>query len=189
MKRKLGDIADIHFGLNKQDKEGGEYKYLLSSHFNSSYKPTKLEDSSVKKTEKSESYLLHDNDVILAGKGHRIFAWAYDPSFGPTVPSSLFYIIKTNPEEISGAYLAYYLNSDSVLHKLKLIGAGSSIISIPKRELTQVEVFIPSIDEQQRIISLAKLFEKDIALSKEILEKKKELKRGLINQMITKNLK
>ena len=186
MVRKLKEIADIQFGLYVKGQSKGTIKSLLSSHFNNSFQPTKFEESYIELNEKSERFLLKPNDVILAGKGHRIFAWAYDASFGTTIPSSLFYMIQTNPDEIIGDYLAYYLNSGNINPRLKQIGAGSQITSIPKKELEQFEIVIPSIEKQMKIVAMAKLLEKNIELSKEIIEKKKTLKSGLINKMISK---
>lgn len=184
--KKLNEIADIQFGLYEKGQDKGSVKYLLSSHFDNSFKPSHFEESYIDLSEKSERFLLKPNDVILAGKGQRIFAWAYQESFGITVASSIFYMISTNPNEVLGEYLAYYLNSDKIQAKLQQIGAGSQITSIPKRELEQVEIIIPPIEQQQKIVALAKLLEKNIELSKEIIEKKKTLKRGLINKMINK---
>jgi restriction endonuclease S subunit len=186
MIKKLKEIAEIQFGFNKNPKDEGKsgYEYILSSHFDEDYQLEKNEDSFVEIDDKSSRYLLKENDIILAGKGQRIFSWPYKLSYGNIVPSSLFYIIKTNSDEIIGEYLACYLNSKNVLHKLNLIGAGSSITSIPKKELLQINIVIPSIEEQNRIIETANLLDKNIKLHLEIIEKNKDLKQGLINKMI-----
>jgi restriction endonuclease S subunit len=189
MVKKLKEIADIQFGLYVKGQDKGNVKYLLSSHFNKSFQPEKFEESFIELNEKSERFLLKPNDIILAGKGHRIFAWAYDISFGTTIPSSIFYMIQTNPDEIIGDYLAYYLNSGNINQKLKLIGAGSQITSIPKKELEQLDIIIPPIEQQKKIVAMAKLLEKNIDLHKEIIEKKKSLKNGLISKMINNKLK
>jgi len=189
MVKKLKDIADIQFGLYEKGQRQGSIKYLLSSHFNSSYQPLKFKESFIEVSDKSSKFLLKPNDVILSGKGHRIFAWAYHSSFGAAIPSSLFYTLKLDSNLILGEYLAYYLNSEKIQSKLKNIGAGATITSIPKRELEQIKIFIPSLKEQAKIVELARLLDKNIDLSKNIIEKKKILKRGLINKMITNQLK
>ncbi len=185
MIQKLGNIANLQFGsYNKPQKEGA-VKYLHASHFDSFYKPTKFKESYIELEGKHNKSLLKPNDVILAGKGHRTFAWAYQPEFGKAIPSSLFYIIRTKSSEILGTYLAQFLNSEKIQYNLKLIGAGATITSIPKKELEQIGIIIPSIKEQQRIVNLIKLLDEDIKLTQKLLEKRTALKRGLINKIIT----
>ncbi|CAN0602765.1 unnamed protein product, partial [Ectocarpus sp. 12 AP-2014] len=150
--QKLGDIAEIQFGSYDKPVEKGRVKYLHAGHFDNLYKPTKFEESFVELDGKNEKFLLQPNDVILAGKGHRTFAWAYDENIGKAIPSSLFFIIRTNPSEILGSYLAQFLNSEKVQYNLKLIGAGATITSIPKKELEEITVVIPSIEEQQKMV-------------------------------------
>jgi restriction endonuclease S subunit len=189
MVSKLDEITEIQFGLYEKSQDEGNVKYLLASHFDSSFYPAKFENSYINLDEKSTRFLLEPNDVILAGKGNRIFAWAYDESFGPSVPSSIFYLVRPKSHTVLGAYLAYYLNSTKTQSNLQSIGAGGTITSIPKRELEQIEIVIPSLDEQQKIVRLAKLLDRNIELSEEIIGLKKTLKRGLINEMINNQIK
>lgn len=184
---KLGKIAEIQFGPHLKANSVGNTKFLMASHFDGNLKPTAFNRSYVDLDERSERFLLQPNDVILAGKGHRTFAWAYHENFGPAVPSSLFYLLRAPQNQLIGAYLAAVLNSERLQYQLGLIGAGATITSIPKRELSEIELSIPSIQEQQRFLEIYQLLEKDIELTHELLAKKRTLKRGLINELLTKN--
>jgi restriction endonuclease S subunit len=157
---------------------------LFRSHFDNLCEPTRFEKSYVEIDGKNEKHLLQPNDVILAGKGHRIFAWAYEADFGKAIPSSLFYIIRTNPSEVLGAYLAQYLNSEKVQYNLKLIGSGATITSIPKKELEQISIVLPSIEEQNKIVDFIALLDADVSLTHNLLEKRTALKKGLVNKII-----
>ncbi|MEM5563955.1 hypothetical protein WNY78_02515 [Psychroserpens sp. AS72] len=185
MNIKLGEIAyEILFGSYEKPKDEGRVKYLYAGHFDDTYMPTKFEGSYVELNSSSDKFLLRSNDVILAGKGHRIFAWAYDPDFGQAIPSSLFYIIRTNPEKIFGEYLASLLNSEKMQHKLNLIGSGATITSIPKKELVDLDIVVPSISKQLKLMELSHLLNENISLTKKLLKQKETLKRGAINKMI-----
>ena len=186
MIQKLGDIAEIQFGIYDKPQEKGEVKYLQASHFDDLLSPTKFEKSFVDIDGKNDKFLLQPNDVILAGKGQRIFAWAYDPAFGQIMPSSLFYIIRTDSSKVLGPYLAQYLNSEKIQFNLKLIGAGATITSIPKKELEEIDIIIPSLEEQQKIIDIVKLLDEDLRLTQELLTKRTALKKGLISNLIAK---
>ncbi|WP_067150231.1 restriction endonuclease subunit S [Pseudotamlana agarivorans] len=189
MIKKLGNIAEIQFGSYDKPKEEGSVKYLHAGHFDKLFKPTKFEKSFVELDDKNDKFLLQPNDVILAGKGHRTFAWAYNVSFGQATPSSLFYIIRTNSSEVLGAYLAQYLNTEKVQYKLKLIGAGATITSIPKKELAQLSIVLPSIEEQKKIIDFIELLDEDLKLTQDLLNKRTALKKGLVNRLINNQIK
>lgn len=184
MERKLGNIAEIQFGSYDKPEDSGSVKYLHASHFDSLCKPAQFAESYIEVDSKNEKFLLQPNDVILAGKGHRTFAWAYQPEFGPAIPSSLFYIIRTNPSKVIGTYLSHYLNAEKMQHTLKLIGAGATITSIPKKELEQINVFIPSIEEQKKIVDFIELLDEDLKLTQNLLDKRTALKRGFVNRII-----
>ncbi|QDO95285.1 restriction endonuclease subunit S [Formosa sediminum] len=188
MIHKLGDIAEIQFGLYEKPLAEGEVKYLHAGHFNNLHKPAKFEESFVKLNGKNNKFLLQPNDVILAGKGHRTFAWAYSLDFGQAIPSSLFYIIRTQSSVVLGEYLAQYLNTEKIQYNLKLIGAGGTITSIPKKELEEIKVHIPALKEQKKIVDFIELLDEDLRLTQELLEKRTALKKGLINKIMSENI-
>lgn len=182
---KIGEIADIQFGPHLKASNKGTIKYLLAGHFDENLNPTNFQNSFVLPGPKTERFLLHPNDVILAGKGHRTFAWAYNENIGPTVPSSLFYLLRTPKKLVLGKYLAAVLNSEQIQHKLGLIGAGATVTSIPKKELNQLEIQIPTISDQQKFLKIYSLLEKDIKLTDKLLNEKRILKRGIVNELLT----
>jgi len=186
---KISQIADVQFGLYKKKSKKGDIKYLTTSHFDNFLNPTLFDDSFINISGKDTKFLLQSNDVILTGKGQRIFAWSYEESFGKVVPSSLFYIIRANKELIYSQYLAAILNSSRKRYELELLGVGSSITSIAKQDILDFEIPVPSLDEQQKVINVLNLLDEEIALTNRILEKKNALKKGVLNELITNKLK
>lgn len=182
---KLREIANVQFGPHLKATAKGAIKYLLAGHFDENLNPTNFQNSFVLPSPKTERFLLQPNDIILAGKGHRTFAWAYNDTMGPMVPSSLFYLLRTSKDLIVGEYLAAILNSEQMQHKLGLIGAGATVTSIPKKELSQLEIQIPSINDQHNFLEIHNLLEKNIELTAQLLQTKRHLKRGLVNELLT----
>jgi len=181
---KTGEIVDVQFGPHLKTNTRGNIKYLLAGHFDEDLNLTNFKDSFVAPSAKTQRFELKPNDVILAGKGHRTFAWAYNESFGPMVPSSLFYLLRASNDRVLGEYLAAVLNSERMQHQLGLIGAGATVTSIPKKELSQLEIVIPSINDQRNFLKIYNLLEKDIELTKKLLQTKRDLKRGLVNELL-----
>ena len=186
---KLGKIADVQFGLYQKKEMEGSVKYLTSSHFDDDLNPTLFENSFVKLEDKDNKFLLKSNDIILAGKGQRIFAWAYEEKFGEVIPSSLFYIIRTDENQVNGHYLASILNSSRKQYELTLLGSGSSMISITKKELLDLEIALPPLKEQKKIVKIKKLLDEEISITSQMLQKKRMLKQGVLNQLLTNKTK
>ncbi|TKG95181.1 restriction endonuclease subunit S [Puteibacter caeruleilacunae] len=189
MKCKLGEIAKIYYGPHRTAVMAGTIKYLVSSDFDDSFQPTFFKESYLEDdgTLDKDRYILEENDVIVTGKGKRLFAWAYNSKFGEVVPSSLFYIIKLQ-NSVVGEYIAHYLNSSRVNHKLKALGAGTSIPSIQKHELAQLEIVIPTLEKQHQIVEIARLMNKDVELAEQLVENKKTLRQGLLNDIINEQV-
>lgn len=184
MNKKLSDISSIQFGPYEKASDTGEAKYLLASHFDSRFQPSRFELSYVNLDENMGDSLLKKNDVILAGKGQRTFAWAYDEKLGLCVPSSIFFVIETDENIILGEYLAHFLNTDLVQHQLKLLGAGGTIPSIPKKELGRLLIWVPSMEAQVKIVAMANLLEDDWRLTQNLLLKKELMQKMIMHKMI-----
>lgn len=188
MNQHLGEIAQIYYGPYEKAKTKGSIKYLVSSHFNEFFEPSLFKESFVDSIKDVEKHLLQPNDVIVTGKGQRIFAWAYKEEYEKVIPSSLFYIIKiTDSSKLIGEYLANYLNSEKINYTLKALSGGTGIPSIQKKEFEQLSIYIPSIEKQKHIIDMSRLLNKNVELATKLLEKKKALKTGLLNMIINNN--
>jgi len=182
---KLGNIADIQFGLHQKSQASGEIKYLLVRHFDENLKPTLFEGSFISNDDaRVGRAMLEPNDVLFAGKGFRQFAWAYDKSLGTAIASSVFYVIKPDPSIILSEYLAITLNSDRMKHVLKAIGLGATIPSIPIKELREIKIPIPPMEDQRKIVEYAKLHQQEIAITQQLLQKKKEIFKSFIKKAI-----
>lgn len=186
---KIGVIAEVQFGPYIKGKDKGSVKYLLGSHFDDNLQPNNFQDSYIELNHKVEKFQLQHNDVVLAGKGLRTFAWAYNNNYGPIVPSSLFYLLRAPEDLIISDYFAAVLNSERVQHELALIGAGATITSIPKKELKELEIAIPPIEDQKKFLEIYNLLDKDIELTDKLLQEKRNLKRGVVNDLLTNKTK
>ncbi len=184
MEININKIADIQYGTYSKTLDKGEVKYLHASHFDSFGRLSKFSDSYINRDSKNMKFILSENDVILAAKGSRNFAWAYSEEHGVCIPSSAFYIIRLNPEEVNGEYLAYYLNTERIQYQMKSMVTGTGMPSIPKKEFMQLDVRVPSLQEQMKIVEVAKLMDEDIQLTSGLLLAKKNLKKGLMDRLI-----
>ena len=184
MNLNITKIAEIQYGTYEKTHEQGDVKYLNVGHFDDFGKLTQFSDSFLKSDDKNMKFLLSENDVLFAAKGSRNFAWAYKNEHGPCIPSSAFYIIRLNPDVILGEYLASFLNTNRIQYLIKQMVTGSGMPSIPKKEFLQLDITVPPINEQQKLIDIALLMDNDIELTNELLNAKITLKEGLMDKLI-----
>jgi len=184
MQTKLGHIANIQFGIHQTNQVKGAIKYLLVKHFDEDFQPTLFADSYIEENTKTVKALLQPNDVLFTGKGFRQFAWTYQESFGAVVPSSVFYVLQPDTSIILPEYLTIILNSEKMRHTFRMIGLGVAIPSIPKTELKEIKISIPPLEQQQKIIAFAEWHQKEISLTKVILQKKKDIFNSYLKQAI-----
>ncbi len=187
MHKKIQDISEIRFGYYAQPEETGTIPYLQVRLFNEQGNLTQKPDEFIKLDNKSESHLLKEGDVLLVGKGNRLFAWCYRESFGPYIASSIFFVLRPYQQIIYPEYLSIVLNISKSKTIFQQLGGGSNIFSIRKSELGSFEIPLPSMDKQIEIAEYTTLYQKDLALSYEILSQKKKLYQGVISKLFKIN--
>ena len=179
-------VTYIKYGPHLKTEMEGSARYIKGNHFDEDYNLMKVEDSWVKS--ENGKYLLQENDVLVAAKGFRNFAWKYSADAGPCVASSLFYVIRLDEIRIHPDYFVACMNSSRVQHRLKNIGLGATIPAIPKNELLRIDLNVPSMEDQSKAILFYKILNEEIGLYRKILAKKIEMKKGILNLLTTKIL-
>lgn len=121
----------------------------------------------------NEEKFLKDGDILFVIKGAKRIASVVRnvPNNSIAVPS--FCIIRLhNQQEISPEFLTWYLNQESVKASLNQFLVGVTIPSIQKKALDTLEIPVIEYKEQQRILNIANLLQKEQKLMKDLLVKK-----------------
>jgi restriction endonuclease S subunit len=164
----IKDITHIQTGLFAKPSGIGELVYLQSKHFDeygqlhTVLQPGLLADGI------SEKHLLKDGDVLFAAKGTKNFAAVFENHNEPSVASTSFFVIRPTNKKLLPKYLAWVLNSHTTLTLLKGQAIGTSIPSISKQVLENLEIAVPSIETQKAIVEISKLRHKEKSLKQEI---------------------
>ena len=174
MKTLIKDITHIQTGLFAKPSGIGELVYLQSKHFDeygqlhTALHPDLVADGI------SEKHLLKDGDVLFAAKGTKNFAAVFENHNEPSVASTSFFVIRPTDRKMLPQYLAWVLNSDPTQTLLKGQAIGTSIPSISKQVLENLEIAVPSIETQKAILQITKLrnIEKSLKQKIETLREK-----------------
>lgn len=188
MKTKLKNITAIRSGIFAKPRPDANIYYLQVKDFDEYMNLYEGRIPELIIDGQTENHLLKPDDVLFAAKGSKNFAVAYTPKFGQCVASSSFNIISLldeYKENILPDYLAWYLNRPDVAGKLKNKAKGTSIPSISKADMEEVEIYLPTIKKQQTILKINELQQKERNIRKRIME----LREVVLQQQLIKALK
>jgi len=119
---------------------------------------------------------LRQGDVIFLAKGQRNFAWSFCPMpEGPVIAASYFFVARPH-DGVSGEYLAWFLNQEPAQRYFARLATTGAHMPIIRREVMEdLEVPLPDLATQRKIIELADLAGKQQRLLADLAEKKKAL--------------
>ena len=84
-------------------------------------------------------------------------------------------------------FINYLLQNSSSRKAIIVKGAGAQHYNISQEELEKIELYFPSIQEQEKIANLLSLLDKKIELQKRKIDALKIYKRGLLYKIFNKN--
>lgn len=172
-------------GIFMRTDPEGEVKYLQVKNINPANQLDYNQIAMVKNTGINGKHWLKKDDLLFAAKGTSNYCLLYDGSAGNIVASSSFIIIRLMKEDVLPEFLCCFLNTPSILEKLKNSAVGTGIQVIPQSVLGDIQLDIPSLEVQKAIIELNRLRKESESIHNEI----NELKRSLQNQLLMDSLK
>jgi restriction endonuclease S subunit len=182
---KLSSIASINSGVYSSTISEGEVFYIQARDFDENRQIVDNLTPALSYTENLEKHFLQQGDILMVAKGASFLAAVYDGSYTPAVASTVFLVIHiNNKQQVDPQFVSWFLNQSSTQSYLLTLSRGTSISSINKKMLMEIEIPLPSTEKQQLIIELTQLQRKDKMLKRRI----EELKEIQMNQFITKAL-
>lgn len=185
MKTLIKDITTIQTGLFAKPSGIGNVVYLQSKHFDEYGQLHSVLHQDLMAEGISEKHLLKDGDVLFAAKGTKNFAAVFEHHNEPAVASTSFFVIRLADNTLLPQYLAWFLNSYATQAILKGQAIGTSMPSISKQVLENLEITIPNIEIQKAILQITKLRNKEKTLKNKI----ETLREKLIQQQINNAIK
>ena len=185
MNTALRNIATIRTGVFAQPYHEGEIAYLQAKHFNKNYQLTTATHSFLKDFTVADKHLLMQGDILFAAKGTKNFAAWYKDKDLPAVASTSFFVIRLYDNfqiKILPEFLAWYINHPISQRFLKARARGTSMVSISKAVLEELEIPIPDLQTQQTILKITHLRMTEKELQQQIsLLREKQIQQQLIN--------
>ena len=177
--KKLGEVCEIIAGQappsDFYNKEGKGMPFLRVNSFGEIYPKV---DSWTTKPLK----LSRNNDVLLSVAGSVGFV---NLGINACITRSIF-ALRPN-KEILQKFLFYILKSKSKV--LSGIGQGSAQRIITRKQIESFKISLPPLSEQQKIVYILNSIQDAIGVQEKIIEKTKELKKSLLNEIFNSKIK
>jgi restriction endonuclease S subunit len=168
LKQALKHIAVIQTGLFAKPVAKGEIVYLQSKHFDENGSLRSSLHPDLKADNVTNKHLLNEGDVLFAAKGTKNFAAIFENHNKPAVASTSFFVIRLNSKIILPEFLVWYFNHPTTQKLLKGQAIGTSIVSISKSVLEELELPVPDIETQKIILRIAQLRDEEKKLNHKI---------------------
>lgn len=182
--KKLGEISTFSKGksLSKSDiLETGKYDCIRYGELYTYYKE-KIEYIKSKTNLEGKGLIYSEyNDVIIPASGETSIdiATASCVLKEGVILGGDLNIIKS---KMNGVFLAYYLNS-AKKYSIARLAQGISVTHLYSSQLKTLKLFIPTDKEQQKIANYLSSLDDKIQQSQQQLEKTKQFKKGLLQQL------
>ena len=104
-------------------------------------------------------HLLRGGDLLFRSRGRSNGAALVAEGIGPAVLSAPMLLIR--PHDVLPAYLCWYINAPATQAHLAALAEGTSVRMISAEALKALDVPLPSLAAQQRIVQAAALAEQE----------------------------
>lgn len=184
MKTHLKNIAKVRIGYQLRERldnePSGTYRLLQMRDITGDDTIQTSELTWFTPERDASRYVVARGDVLFLARGNRNVAQMTDGLNDNVVASNHFLIATPDSSKIRPGYLSWYLNSRSVQSFLRSHTQGTTLKLLRRSVFENIELEVPPLEIQERVIELAALREKERRLLEEerrlhgMLERKRD---------------
>lgn len=119
-------------------------------------------------------YPLKKGDVLFKAKSNKNAAGVFDQDIGIAIPTVHYFIIKIKDASVLPEYLAWFMNQKPARKYYETRSAGTTIPIVNKKILEGLEVMVPPIKIQKKIVAIFNLFLKEKEIMEQLIGKRKQ---------------
>ncbi len=118
----------------------------------------------------NERQCIRKGDLLLRARGQFHTAAEVTSDMARTIVAAPLMLIRVTSTGLLPAYLRWFINQPQTQSTLTALAAGTHVRSINKVVLENLQVPVPPLDKQQRIVSIARLGEREQSLMRGLTE-------------------
>ena len=188
--RKLGEVAEFEKGRGYSKKELVKYGYkiILYGHLYTNYKTViEIIDTCVENDKYSVKSKVGDIIVPSSGESSDDIARASVVPYSGIILGGDLNVITINKKILAPIFVALTVSNGHTKKELSKLSQGKSVVHLHNSDLKKVNLFFPTLKEQNIIETFFIQLENFIALHKRKLDLLKQIKQGYLQQMFPKN--
>lgn len=125
---------------------------------------------------------LEPGDILFVPRGNRFFAASLNAPPSPAVCGPHLFHLRVRPGAgLLPEFLSWQINQPPLQRLLHAAAEGSSQLSIRRGEIETLKIAIPPIDQQQRIVALARLAARERQLLQRLIQNREQELAALAN--------
>jgi restriction endonuclease S subunit len=129
----------------------------------------------------NDDLFLRSGDVLFPNRGTRTTALAYRLDLPRTLAGAQFFILRPNPELVLPEYLAWFLRTDEASRHFEGRRKGTYVKIIQRSDLAEMEMPVPPLNVQQKIVETANLALKERIIEEKLVSLRWKLSRNLLS--------
>lgn len=150
--RLMSEIGTFEYGIGEPALDEGEYRYIRITDINDKGYLRNEDKKFVHATEKSDKYLLSKGDILVARTGATFGKTLYFDNDEPSVFAGFLIRVRFNEKIINPKYFWYFAQSNQYWDQAKNLSTGGGQPQFNVGAIKQIEVPIPPLEDQEKII-------------------------------------
>ncbi|KKP37157.1 MAG: hypothetical protein UR23_C0006G0004 [Candidatus Roizmanbacteria bacterium GW2011_GWA2_32_13] len=183
---KFDDIAKFQYGLTAEGKDNGNYRLVRITDIDESGQLRNIDKKFVTIEEKIiQPYTLKSGDLVVARTGATYGKFLLFDSLEPSVFASYLIKITFNPKLALSRFVWLFTRTESYWIQARKLVTGSGQPQFNANRIKQIEITLPSLNEQKEIIAKAEY----LLNYSNILTNKKKILNELFESTLNKLMK
>lgn len=174
---KLGDVADVRMGYPFRSRlehdPAGDVAVIQMKDIDDANLLHTEDAIKVSLPEGKGHHLIHEGDLVFRSRGRSNSVALVAADIGEAVLAAPMLLIR--PHAVLPAYLHWFINLPATQASLASLAEGTSVRMISKDALLDVDVPVPSMSRQRRIVDVAVLALREQTLMADIAAQRKRL--------------
>lgn len=189
---KLKEIATIKArigwqGLKQEEHlEQGDYYLITGTDFvNGSIDFERCKFISKERYIQDKNIQIKNGDILVTKDG-TLGKVAYVEGLNkPATLNSGVFVIRVNENKVLSKYLFQYLSSNKLMNFVRTRSIGGTVQHLNQSVIVEFPILFPSIDNQNKIITILSTQDKVIELKEKLLKEKEKQKKYLMQNLLT----
>lgn len=183
----LRDISTIHLGYTARGRlEAADGNGLLTIQLRDISSDGCVDPKLLKRVclgDLPDRYFVRTGDVVFRSRGERNTAFALDDRFRePALAVLPLFVLRPKFDVVLPEYLAWAMNQWPAQRHFESFARGTNLRMVPRASLETLELDVPDIETQRRVVAVDALAERERTLSVLAADKRKVLTSLILGQ-------